>query len=51
MSPLTTARTTEVELQRKIDVAGDDIVLINRRLDESQGMYSGQSSFIFVVNA
>ena len=35
-----------VELQRKLDVAGDDIVLINMRLDESQGMYSGQSLHI-----
>ena len=30
-------------MQRKLDVAGDDIMLINRRLDESQGMYLGQS--------
>ena len=37
------------DLQRKLDVAGDDIALINMRLDESQGMYSGQSSNIFVV--
>ena len=38
-----------VELQRKLDVAGDDLALINMGLDESQGMYSGQSSYIFVV--
>ena len=50
MSPLTTARTTEVaELQRKLDVAGDDLALINMRLDESQGMYSVQYPYIFVV--
>ncbi len=49
-SPLATSRTTDIaELQRKLDVAGDDIALINMRLDESQGMYSGQSSYIFVV--
>ena len=34
------------ELQRKLDVAGDDIALINMRLDESQGMYSEQSFHI-----
>ena len=27
------------ELQRKLDIAGDDIALINRRLDDSQGIY------------
>ena len=37
------------ELQGKLDVAGDDLALINTRLDESQGMYSEQSSYIFVV--
>ena len=35
------------ELQRKLDVAGDDLALINMRLDESQGMYSEQSPYIF----
>ena len=39
------------ELQRKLDVAGDDLALINMRLDESQGMYSGQSPYVFVVYA
>ena len=34
------------ELQRKLDVAADDIALINMRLDELQGMYSGQSLHI-----
>ena len=29
----------EAELQRKLDIAEDDIALINRRLDDSQGMY------------
>ena len=37
------------ELQQKIDVAGDDLALINMRLDELQGMYSVQSPYIFVV--
>ena len=27
------------ELQRKLDIAEDDIALINRRLDDSQGIY------------
>ena len=45
--PLATSQTTDIaELQRKLDVAGDDIALINMRLDESQGMYSGQSLHI-----
>ena len=40
------ARTTEVvDLERKLDMAGDDIALINRRLDESQGMYFGGSLY------
>ena len=34
------------ELQQKLDVAGEDLALINMRLDESQGMYSGQSPFV-----
>ena len=34
------ARNTKVaELQRKLDIAEDDIALINRRLDDSQGIY------------
>ncbi len=37
------------DLQRKLDVAGDDLALINMRLDELQDMYLGQSSYIFVV--
>ena len=38
------------EVQRKLDVAGDDLALINMRLDESQGMYSEQSLHIHVCN-
>ena len=39
-----TARTTEVaELQWKLDVADDDITLVNKRLDEAQGMSFGRS--------
>ena len=38
------ARTTEVaDLERKHDMAEDDLMLINKRLDESQGMFLGQS--------
>ena len=34
-------RTGEfAELKRPIDAAGADIVLVNKRLDEAQGMYS-----------
>ena len=45
--PLATSQTTDIaKLQRKLDVARDDIALINMRLDESQGMYSGQSLHI-----
>ena len=36
---MTTAHATEVAgLKEKLDVADDDITLINRRLDEAQGM-------------
>ena len=39
-SPPAATRNTEVaELQRKLDIAEDDIALINRRLDDSQGIY------------
>ena len=39
---MTTAHTTEVAgLKQKLDVADDDITLINRRLDEAQGMCWG----------
>ena len=49
--PLATSQTTDIaELQRKLDVAGDDIALINMRLDESQGMYSEQSFHIHFCN-
>ena len=38
------ARTTEfADLEGKLDMAGDDLMLINKRLDESQGMFLGQS--------
>ena len=36
---MTTAHATEVAgLEHKLDVADNDITLINRRLDEAQGM-------------
>ena len=39
---MATARATEVaDLKRKLDVANDDITLINSRLDEAQGMFWG----------
>ena len=39
---MTTAHITEVAgLKQKLGVADDDIVLINRRLDEAQGTFSG----------
>ena len=44
VSPPATARNSEVtELQRKLDIAEDDIALINRRLDDSQGIYCNHS--------
>ena len=47
MTSPVTARTTEVaDLQHKIDEADNDIALINRRLDDVQRMYSGQSLHI-----
>ena len=46
-----TAQTTEVaDLQRKLDVADDDITLINRRLEEAQGMFVGQSLYARAYN-
>ena len=51
MSSPVTARTTEVaDLQHKIDEADNDIMLINRRLDEAQGMFLGQPYYARVYN-
>ena len=39
---MTTAHATEVaDLKQKVDVADDNITLINTRLDEAQGMFWG----------
>ena len=39
---MATTHATEVAgLKQKLDVADDDITLINRRLDEAQGMFWG----------
>ena len=39
---MTTAQDAEVaRLKQKLDVADDDITLINRWLDEAQGMFWG----------
>ena len=44
VASLVSARTTEVAiLERKLDVVGDDLMLMNKRLYESQGMFLGQS--------
>ena len=51
MTSLKTVRTAEIaDLQHKIDEADTDIALINRHLDETQGMYSEQSLHIHVCN-
>ena len=40
------SRTNEfAELKRQLDVADADIVLVNKRLDEAQGMYVLVSKF------
>ena len=45
---MATARATEVaDLKRKLDVVDDDITLINRRLDEAQGLFWG-SQYMYV---
>ena len=45
---MATAHATEVVgLKQKLDVADDDITLINRRLDEAQGMFWG-SQYMYV---
>ena len=42
VTSMATAHATEVAcLKQKLDVADDDITLINRRLDEAQGMFWG----------
>ena len=47
---MATAQATEVaDLKQKLDVADDDITLINRRLDEAQGMSLGQSVYASTI--
>ena len=49
MTSPVTARTIEVAyLQHGIDKADNDIALINRRLDEVQGMILGQLYYAYV---
>ena len=43
-------RTVEIaDLQHKIDEADNDIALINRRLDESQGMSLRHSIYAIIM--
>ena len=45
------SRTDEfAELKRQLDVADSDIALVNKRLDESQGMYLGPSLYACAYN-
>ena len=45
-----TAQAIEVaHLKQKVDVADDDITLMNRRLDEAQGMSLGHSVHASIV--
>ena len=47
---MATAQATEVaHLKQKVDVADDDVMLINRRLDEAQGMSLGHSVHASIV--
>ena len=39
---MTTTHTAEVaDLKQKLELANEDITLVNRRLDEAQGMFWG----------
>ena len=45
---MATAQATEVaDLKQKLELADEDITLINRRLDEAQGMLWG-SQYMYV---
>ena len=45
---MATAHVAEVAgLTQKLDVADDDITLINKRLDEAPGMYWGGSTCMY----
>ena len=47
---MATAQATEVaDLKQELDVADDDIMLMNRRLDEAQGMSLGHSVHASIV--
>ena len=37
------------DLERKLDMAGEDLMLTNKRLDESQGMFLGQSVYVCMI--
>ena len=50
VTSVATAQATEVaHLKQKVDVADDDITLINRRLDEAQGMSLGHSVYAIIM--
>ena len=45
-----TARATEIEhLKQKVDVADDDITLMNGRLDKAQGMSLRHSVYSIIM--
>ena len=47
---MATAQAIEVaDLKQKLDLADDDITLINRRLDKAQGMFLGQSVYVCII--
>ena len=47
---MVTSQATEVaHLKQKVDVADDEITLINRQLDEAQGMSLGHSVHASII--
>jgi hypothetical protein len=45
-----TAQATEgARLKRKLEVAEDDLTLINKRLVVAQGMFLGQSVYVSMI--
>ena len=47
---MATAQAAEVaDLKHKLELADEDITLINRRLDEAQGMFLGQPAYACII--
>ena len=49
MSTATIQAAEVADLKQKLELADEDITLINRRLDEAQGMFLGQPAYACII--